>query len=510
MKNKLYNLLFLLMLAVLTSCNEKLTVDIETQGTPEISEFTPSSGKAGTEVTIKGNYLRDIVSATIGGVEATIRYKLSQQEIVIVVPKEGSKSGKIVLATSRKEDAKESTRVESAGTFTVTYPTPTVKAFPQSGRVGNNVEILGSDLDVISKVLFGEEEGEIIAQNEKEIVVKVPFIIADNATVSLKYTGTSGTETVIKGNEDEFAVEKDEPSIEQIEQESLMERSLVTLSGKNLTLIEYIYFGEEKSEPVSREDNVIVFRVPTLPATSTVRIKVTYYNETKEIVLSENCQVIRMKNLFAANQAIGTRRSKYGYGSMLNGNAADGNAVCTPCVLKDAAYHTQIDFAAYVNSGLDFALSSPDNILSESKSNLKNYWCGSESLPDAASLTVYKGFTEVATRFLVLNARDDAALIAQIRAGRDQLEITSELFASLVITKGSARTRKGTEAEGTVSDQIFDKGSVVVFYNDYKKKYGILDILNVYVEYDKANTVNNGDKNNQGVAYIEFNLYYQR
>ena len=76
--------------------------------------------------------------------------------------------------------------------------------------------------------------------------------------------------------------------------------------------------------------------------------------------------------------------------------------------------------------------------------------------------------------------------------------------------KGSARTRKGTEAEGTVSDQIFDKGSVVVFYNDYKKKYGILDILNVYVEYDKANTVNNGDKNNQGVAYIEFDLYYQR
>ena len=162
MKNKLHYFILLFVLAALTGCNEKLSIETEIQGAPEISEFTPTSGKAGTEITVKGSNLRDIVSATIGGVESQILYKLSQQEIVIVVPREGTKSGKIVLATSRKDDAGESTRAESAQSFSVTYPTPRVTDFPKGGRVGNNVEILGADLDIISKVFMGDEEGEII------------------------------------------------------------------------------------------------------------------------------------------------------------------------------------------------------------------------------------------------------------------------------------------------------------------------------------------------------------
>ena len=348
MKNKLHYFILLFVLAALTGCNEKLSIETEIQGAPEISEFTPTSGKAGTEITVKGSNLRDIVSATIGGVESQILYKLSQQEIVIVVPREGTKSGKIVLATSRKDDAGESTRAESAQSFSVTYPTPRVTDFPKGGRVGNNVEILGADLDIISKVFMGDEEGEIIYQSEKEIAVKVPFIIDDEATVSLKYANQTGGESEIKGESGDFIVEKDEPEIEKIDQESLMERSLLTLGGKNLNLIEYIYFGEEKYAPVSQNGSTIVFRVPTLPETRTVKIKVTYYRETKEIILSDACEVIRMKNLFSANQAIGTRNSKYGYGSMLNGNSADGNPICTPCVLKEEENFDKILKSGYI------------------------------------------------------------------------------------------------------------------------------------------------------------------
>ena len=514
MKNKLHYFILLFVLAALTGCNEKLSIETEIQGAPEISEFTPTSGKAGTEITVKGSNLRDIVSATIGGVQSQILYKLSQQEIVIVVPREGTKSGKIVLATSRKDDAGESTRAESAQSFSVTYPTPRVTDFPKGGRVGNNVEILGADLDIISKVFMGDEEGEIIYQSEKEIAVKVPFIIDDEATVSLKYANQTGGESEIKGESGDFIVEKDEPEIEKIDQESLMERSLLTLGGKNLNLIEYIYFGEEKYAPVSQNGSTIVFRVPTLPETRTVKIKVTYYRETKEIILSDACEVIRMKNLFSANQAIGTRNSKYGYGSMLNGNSADGNPICTPCVLKEEENFDKIDFAGYVNSGLDFALNSPDAILNpdpaNTKNNLKNYWCGTAAVPNAENFTIFAPFTAVQTRFFVLNPTTHAALIEQIRAGRDQLEITPSLFTSLNITKSSARTRKSTEAAGTVSEQIFDKGSVVVFYNNHKDKYGILDILDVFVDYSQTNNINNGDKNNQGIAYITFDVYYQR
>lgn len=77
MKNKLHYFILLFVLAALTGCNEKLSIETEIQGAPEISEFTPTSGKAGTEITVKGSNLRDIVSATIGGVESQILYKLS-------------------------------------------------------------------------------------------------------------------------------------------------------------------------------------------------------------------------------------------------------------------------------------------------------------------------------------------------------------------------------------------------------------------------------------------------
>ncbi len=199
MKNKLHYFILLFVLAALTGWNENLSIETEIQGAPEISEFTPTSGKAGTEITVKGSNLRDIVSATIGGAESQILYKLSQQEIVIVVPREGTKSGKIVLATPRKDDAGESTRAESAQSFSVTYPTPRVTDFPKGGRLGKDVEILGADLDIISKVFMGDEEGEIIYQSEKEIAVKVPFIIDDEATVSLKYANQTGGESEIKG-----------------------------------------------------------------------------------------------------------------------------------------------------------------------------------------------------------------------------------------------------------------------------------------------------------------------
>ena len=95
-----------------------------------------------------------------------------------------------------------------------------------------------------------------------------------------------------------------------------------------------------------------------------------------------------------------------------------------------------------MNSGLDFALNSPDAILNpdpaNTKNNLKNYWCGTAAVPNAENFTIFAPFTAVQTRFFVLNPTTHAALIEQIRAGRDQLEITPSLFTSLNITKSSA------------------------------------------------------------------------
>ena len=121
MKNKFYSLFIFFVLTALAGCNEKESTDVIEQGDPQIIEFTPTSGKFGQEITIKGEFLRDIQKATIGGVEATIRYKLSQQEIVIVVPANAG-NGKIVLSTKEK-------KTESEQSFTIVYPVPQVYYF---------------------------------------------------------------------------------------------------------------------------------------------------------------------------------------------------------------------------------------------------------------------------------------------------------------------------------------------------------------------------------------------
>jgi len=65
MKNKLHYFILLFVLAALTGCNEKLSIETEIQGAPEISEFTPTSGKAGTEITVKGSNLRAYFNDTV-------------------------------------------------------------------------------------------------------------------------------------------------------------------------------------------------------------------------------------------------------------------------------------------------------------------------------------------------------------------------------------------------------------------------------------------------------------
>ena len=56
MKNKFYNLFIFFVLTALAGCNEKESTDVIEQGDPQIIEFTPTSGKFGQEITIKGEF----------------------------------------------------------------------------------------------------------------------------------------------------------------------------------------------------------------------------------------------------------------------------------------------------------------------------------------------------------------------------------------------------------------------------------------------------------------------
>ncbi len=74
---------------------------------PQIVSFSPESGSIGSEIVVTGEYLDDVVSATIGGGEShDILQKVSNRRLSLKVTNNAN-SGKIVLSNSVGEGVSE-------------------------------------------------------------------------------------------------------------------------------------------------------------------------------------------------------------------------------------------------------------------------------------------------------------------------------------------------------------------------------------------------------------------
>lgn len=181
-------------------------------------------------MTVTGENFRDVLSASIGGVDAPLRYIISQQTAVIVVPG-GAKNGKIAFKTKEKE-------AQSEANFTMVYPQPSLTTTPTSGKVDEEVEFRGSNLDVVQKIYFKDVEATVISyKSEKELVVKVPFVSDDRVDIRLTYFNEQGEQSMgTTGNA--FEILKTRPTISGTLPNKLTEGETVTLNGENLNLIE--------------------------------------------------------------------------------------------------------------------------------------------------------------------------------------------------------------------------------------------------------------------------------
>ena len=93
---------------------ESMNEFIETA--PVVTTFSPAEGYAGCEITVTGEALNNVVSATIGGEAATISQRVSDKCIRITVPAMAH-TGKLTLTNAIGSG-------ESASEFTMTYPAP--------------------------------------------------------------------------------------------------------------------------------------------------------------------------------------------------------------------------------------------------------------------------------------------------------------------------------------------------------------------------------------------------
>ena len=82
----------------LCGCDSTSMKDVAVSS-PEILSFSPESGSIGSEIVVTGEYLDDVVSATIGGGKAVILQKVSNRRLSLKVTNQ-ARSGKIVLVNS--------------------------------------------------------------------------------------------------------------------------------------------------------------------------------------------------------------------------------------------------------------------------------------------------------------------------------------------------------------------------------------------------------------------------
>jgi len=194
---------------------------------PIFTSFTPTSGLAGTEVTITGNHFSGATEVHFNGTPGTFTVD-SNMQIRANVPANAT-SGKISVITPADV-------VFSANDFTVL--SPAISSFSPAGAlVGAEVTITGSNLSGASSFLFnGLAAASYIVDSATQIRATVPA-----GATSGKISVTTGGGTALSAND--FTVIPPAPVITSFTPSTGAEGSEVTITGSNFTGASDVKFG---------------------------------------------------------------------------------------------------------------------------------------------------------------------------------------------------------------------------------------------------------------------------
>lgn len=147
---------------------------------PVIGTVSPTSGGAGTSVTIRGSNFGGVNSVTFNGVSASFRLKGTSQ-ITTTVPA-GASSGPLVVSSPNG----------TASVEFVVVPAPLISSFsPASGAPGTQVTISGSDFVGVQSVTFGGAKASTFSVvGPTSIIATVPKS-AKSGTIAVVAAGGS-------------------------------------------------------------------------------------------------------------------------------------------------------------------------------------------------------------------------------------------------------------------------------------------------------------------------------
>jgi IPT/TIG domain/Fibronectin type III domain/Calcineurin-like phosphoesterase len=256
-----------------TSSNDQFTYPVVNP--PMVTSISPTSGSAGTSVTITGNNLASAIAVTFGSTTAATIAADSATSITIPAP---SGTGTV--------DVRVITRGGISATSSndqLTYPgAPTVTSIsPTSGSAGTSVTINGTHLLSASAVDFGSTAATITADSATSITATAP---SGTGTVDVTVTTPSGGTSVTSSN-DQFTYSVatppppsspppfTPPTVASISPTSGSAGTSVTITGTNLASASAVDFGSTAATIIADSATSITATVPS--GTGTVDVTVT-------------------------------------------------------------------------------------------------------------------------------------------------------------------------------------------------------------------------------------------
>lgn len=328
--------------------------------------------------------------------------------------------------------------------------------------VGDEIRLTGKNMHLITHVTFGETEAEVNLnlgeRDRNELVVRVPAL---ELTGKVDVTATYNTmQKIVVCRDLHVTVPPVIPTVTTQLSGEVMAKEIIELSGTHLNIIRQILVNGEEVPVRSIDVTNLTFLAPEVEVETEATVKLIYDNslgKDQELAVGGSIRILPLPvarvytwtDVVIGGQATGL--------SFFDGTTG---IVSSPCDLF--GHQAEIDFMMNVSNAGENQFYDPSNTTNV----LKNQWCDGLAL-GAEDGKDYSLFHAVSTRFRILSESNAAQmeLITKVREG-DIEEITDELFEG--ISAPSSRTPKD-----------FVAGNVVWYYNEYKDKNGLIEIVEV-------------------------------
>ncbi len=226
---------------------------------PQITKISPKPIKPGAELTITGVDFQLVESILFAENISVTEFSVNEEKttIKVIVPAT-AKEGVVKLVTFSGIEIESEELTLIAPTITSISPNP--------GKNGNDLTIAGTNLDLVTSVVFGGDvEGTISSRSATSIVVSIPKTATEDVVTLNTHSGKtveSPKLTLVK------------PTISSISPSSLMAGGEITISGSNLDLVVSVIFGggQTVEAVVAESASILKLNVPMAAESGTITL----------------------------------------------------------------------------------------------------------------------------------------------------------------------------------------------------------------------------------------------